>query len=124
MIAVLSFVTTLATLASVESFTFVPKCIRSTSTILESSTSRLHSLLSLDLEKPLGIILEEVEEGGSEGVKVEELSDSGSAYASAYRDNLVGLKVARVMDSDVTSKFLFKNSQHEILKLHQQQRCH
>ena len=45
-----------------------------------------------------------MEEGGSEGVKVEELADSGSAYLSPYRDELVGLKIAKVMDDDVTSK--------------------
>jgi hypothetical protein len=68
------------------------------------SSSKLNALLSLELEKPLGIILEEMEEGGSEGVRVEELADSGSAYSSEYRDTLVGLKIAQVMDSDVTSK--------------------
>mmetsp|Transcript_5035 Transcript_5035/g.6510 ORF Transcript_5035/g.6510 Transcript_5035/m.6510 type:complete len:247 (-) Transcript_5035:245-985(-) len=67
-----------------------------------ASASSLSAMLNLDLEKPLGIILEEVEEGGSAGVKVEELSESGSAYQSSYRDQLTGLKVARVMDKDVT----------------------
>ena len=71
---------------------------------IERSFTCLHGLLSLELEKPLGIILEEVEEGGASGVKVEELSNSGSAYTSPYRDQLVGLKVATVMDNDVTSK--------------------
>lgn len=81
-----------------------PLCLSATSAT--TSSSCLSALLSLELEKPLGIILEEVVEGGSEGVKVEELADSGSAYASSYRDDLVGLKVARVMDNDVTSKFV------------------
>ena len=71
---------------------------------IERSFTCLHGLLSLELEKPLGIILEEVEEGGVSGVKVEELSNSGSAYTSPYRDQLVGMKVATVMDNDVTSK--------------------
>lgn len=71
---------------------------------IERSFTCLHGLLSLELEKPLGIILEEVEEGGASGVKVEELSNSGSAYTSPYRGQLVGLKVATVMDNDVTSK--------------------
>lgn len=59
-------------------------------------------LLSLRLEKPLGMILEEIEEGQPRGVKVEELADSGSARASEYGEALVGLKVARVMGEDVT----------------------
>jgi ferredoxin len=68
-----------------------------------STSSELSALLSIELEKPLGIILEEVEENSPLGVKVEELSDAGSAYASEYRDQLVGLKVAQVMDTDVTN---------------------
>jgi ferredoxin len=74
----------------------------SASATTTSSTS-LAALLSMDLEKPLGIILEEVEENAAQGVKVEELSDAGSAYASPYKDQLVGLKVAKVMDVDVTA---------------------
>ena len=50
----------------------------------------LSAFLTMELEKPLGIILEEVVENSPEGVKVEELSDAGSAYASEYRDQLVG----------------------------------
>ena len=60
-------------------------------------------ILSVSLEKPLGMILEEVEEGEAKGVKVMELADSGSAYASEYKDQLVGLKLARVMEDDVTA---------------------
>lgn len=56
--------------------------------------------LSVSLEKPLGIILEEVEEDSPMGVKVEELSDAGSAFNSEYKDSLVGLKVAEVMGED------------------------
>ena len=76
---------------------------RITTTQSSSTTSIFASLLSLELEKPLGILLEEVEEGHPMGVKVEELSDAGSAYASEYADQLVGLKVASVMGEDVTS---------------------
>jgi len=64
---------------------------------------QLSAMLSLELEKPLGIILEEVEENSASGVKIEELSDAGSAYASEYRDQLVGLKVAQVMGADVSN---------------------
>jgi ferredoxin len=59
-------------------------------------------LLSVSLEKPLGIILEEIQEGAAMGVKVKELADSGSAYASEYKNQLVGLKLSRVMQEDVT----------------------
>jgi len=68
-----------------------------------STSSQLDALLSIELEKPLGIVLEEVEENSAKGVKVEELSDAGSAYASEYRDQLTGLKVAQVGETDVTN---------------------
>ena len=68
-----------------------------------TATTLFASLLSLELEKPLGILLEEVEEGHPMGVKVEELSDAGSAAASEYADQLVGLKVASVCGEDVTA---------------------
>lgn len=68
-----------------------------------STSSQLHALLSVDLEKPLGIILEEMEENAPKGVKVEEISDAGSAYASEYRDQLIGLKIAQVGETDVTN---------------------
>jgi len=74
------------------------------STILFSSTDNVQTgLLSVTLEKPLGMLLEEMEEGAPLGVKVEELADSGSAYASPYKDQLVGLKLATVMGEDVTA---------------------
>ena len=85
----------------VHSFSIAPTTRISTKT---STSSSLNAVLNLELEKPLGIILEEMEEGGSEGVKVEELSDAGSAYASEYRNQLIGLKIATVMDQDVTSE--------------------
>lgn len=66
-------------------------------------TTDLSALISINLEKPLGIILEEIEENAAKGVKVEELSDSGSAYASEYRDELVGAKVMSVNGKDVTT---------------------
>lgn len=86
---------------------FVPSAIstigcRPAALAHSSKTSILANLLSVELEKPLGILLEEVEEGQPMGVKVGELSDAGSAYASEYRDQLVGLKVASVMGEDVT----------------------
>jgi ferredoxin len=73
------------------------------STRLFSSADSTTGILSISLEKPLGMILEEVEEGAANGVFVKELADSGSAYASEFKDQIVGLKVARVMDDDCTS---------------------
>lgn len=75
----------------------------SSSTLFSSADSVNTGILSVSLEKPLGMILEEVEEGAANGVFVKELADSGSAYASAYKDKLVGLKLSRVMEDDVTS---------------------
>jgi ferredoxin len=56
-------------------------------------------LLSLTLEKPLGIILEEVQEGEAKGVMVQELAEGGSALAYPQ---LVGLELAMVQGQDVT----------------------
>lgn len=59
------------------------------------------TLLSVTLEKPLGLLLEEVDEGAPNGVKVQNLVETGSAYASEYKDRLVGLKVAKVQGESV-----------------------
>mmetsp|Transcript_27797 Transcript_27797/g.39104 ORF Transcript_27797/g.39104 Transcript_27797/m.39104 type:complete len:253 (+) Transcript_27797:79-837(+) len=85
------------------------------STILFSSADNVQAgLLSITLEKPLGMLLEEMEEGAPLGVKVEDLADSGSAYASQYKDQLVGLKVATVMGEDVTA-FSFDDVMEKII---------
>lgn len=68
-----------------------------------SATSTGQSLLSVGLEKPLGIILEEVEEGQAKGVYVLELTKDGSAAASEFKDQLVGSTLANVMGNDVTN---------------------
>jgi ferredoxin len=60
-------------------------------------------VISVSLEKPLGMVLEEVEEGLPKGVFVLELSEEGSAAGSEFKDQLVGLKVVTVMGEDVTS---------------------
>ena len=67
------------------------------------SSFQLSALLSLELEKPLGLILEEVEEGVAAGVKVEEVADGGSAFASPSKDQLVGMKIASVNNVDVSA---------------------
>lgn len=68
----------------------------------ESSSSDSGSLLlSVTLEKPLGLLLEEMEPGAPKGVKVQDLVETGSAYASEYKDKLVGLKIAKVQGETV-----------------------
>ena len=67
------------------------------------SSFQLSALLSLELEKPLGLILEEVEEGAAAGVKVGEVADGGSAFESPSKDQLIGMKIASVNNVDVSS---------------------
>ena len=76
---------------------------RPSSSLSLSSTTTGQEMLQVTLEKPLGMILEEVEEGRANGVFVKELAEEGSAVASSYKDQLVGLKLATVMDQDVTA---------------------
>jgi ferredoxin len=75
-----------------------PTCMASSSSSSSSSTDT--NLLSLTLEKPLGMILEEVEEGQAQGVYVMELAEEGSA---AGNDQLIGLTLATVNGLDVTA---------------------
>ena len=65
----------------------------------DSETSS--DLLSLSLPKPLGMILEEVEEGAAKGVFVKEIGEGGSAFA--YSDKVIGAKLANVQGEDVTA---------------------
>ena len=62
----------------------------------KDGSSSNDGLLSVTLEKPLGLLLEEMEVGAAKGVKVQDLVETGSAYASEYKDKLVGLKIAKV----------------------------
>eukprot|EP00536_Pseudo-nitzschia_multiseries_P000257 jgi/Psemu1/293961/fgenesh1_pm.4_\ len=71
--------------------------------LASTSTSTDESLLSVTLEKPLGVVLEEVEEGQPKGVYVLELAEGGSAAASEFGDKLVGLPLAKVEGTDVTA---------------------
>ena len=78
--------------------------LRHSRTLSSSSSADVETdLLSVTLEKPLGIILEEVEEGAANGVFVKELADGGSAAASEFKDKLPGLKLLSVMGEDVSS---------------------
>ena len=61
------------------------------------------NFLSIALEKPLGLILEEIEEGAPNGVKVRDLVETGSAYKSEYKEKLVGLKIASVQGQNVAA---------------------
>ena len=56
--------------------------------------------MSLSLAKPLGIILEEMEEGKSSGVFVKEVNEGGSAFQ--YADLIRGCKLSAVQGQDVT----------------------
>ena len=65
-----------------------------------SSTEETSSSITLELEKPLGIVLEEVTENEANGVYVQSVSEGGSAYA--YATKLQGLKLKSVMNDDVS----------------------
>jgi ferredoxin len=56
--------------------------------------------LSLSLRKPLGLILEEVEEGKAAGVYVAGLAEAGSALE--YANQLEGAKLSSVQGTDVS----------------------
>lgn len=81
-----------------------------TTTILYSTTEQpaettttTSTVLSLSLEKPLGMILEEVTEGEADGVYVLELNEDGSAASCADTTQIVGSKVLKVMETDVST---------------------
>ena len=59
-------------------------------------------VLALTLEKPLGLILEESEDGIG-GVIVQEVNEGGSAYECPAKDRLVQAKIGSVMKEDVTT---------------------
>lgn len=88
---------------------FAPRSILKSTTCLSSSTTSpddnitaQKKILSLSLEKPLGMILEEVEEGAPQGVFVLELAEDGSAAAAPEKDVIVGSALVKVMGEDVT----------------------
>lgn len=94
-----------ATVFQIQAFapssTHIP--LSSFQTALNAAASTNTDTLSIKLIKPLGLILEEVTENEANGVKVEEIADTGSAYDSPYKDQLIGLKIVQVMDQDVSS---------------------
>lgn len=58
--------------------------------------------LLLQLEKPLGLILEEDDESGA-GVIVSQVNEGGSAYSSPDASKLIGSKIRSVTGQDVSS---------------------
>lgn len=58
--------------------------------------------LVVSLEKPLGMILEELEEGESRGAIVTGLQEEGSAFSSEFKDQFVGLRLVSVMGENVS----------------------
>eukprot|EP00584_Thalassiosira_punctigera_P018495 CAMPEP_0172554974 /NCGR_PEP_ID=MMETSP1067-20121228/57405_1 /TAXON_ID=265564 ORGANISM="Thalassiosira punctigera, Strain Tpunct2005C2" /NCGR_SAMPLE_ID=MMETSP1067 /ASSEMBLY_ACC=CAM_ASM_000444 /LENGTH=289 /DNA_ID=CAMNT_0013343463 /DNA_START=56 /DNA_END=928 /DNA_ORIENTATION=- len=75
---------------------------QATFTALFMSTSVAQSILSLTLEKPLGLILEETEDDTG-GVIVTEVNEGGSAFDSPSAAQLIQSKIRMVMEQDVSS---------------------
>ena len=73
----------------------------SSSSVDSSETSS--SVFSVSLEKPLGLILEEVQEGQACGVYVKELAEAGSALAYPRPEQIVGATLSKVGGTDVTA---------------------
>ena len=69
-------------------------------TLCFSSNLDKETELVVSLKKPLGIILEEAVEGEAMGAVVAGLGE-GSASSSEFKDELVGLHLASVMNEDV-----------------------
>ena len=77
---------------------FVNHRFHSTTT---TTTTRLHGdRLNVSLPKPLGLLLEEVEEGKAAGVYVAGFAEAGSALP--YRDQIQGATLSTVQGMDVT----------------------
>ena len=76
---------------------------------ITAGNRRLHSSkasvvsggLTVSLEKPLGIILEEVEVGAAKGVYVASVKEEGSAFNSDVKDLMIGMALKSVMGTSV-----------------------
>jgi hypothetical protein len=66
-----------------------------------SSTQADETTKTVTLTKPLGLLLEEVQEGAARGVFVQDVTATGSAFAMA--DELRGWRLAKVMDTDCSA---------------------
>eukprot|EP00574_Skeletonema_japonicum_P013299 CAMPEP_0201726202 /NCGR_PEP_ID=MMETSP0593-20130828/9320_1 /ASSEMBLY_ACC=CAM_ASM_000672 /TAXON_ID=267983 /ORGANISM="Skeletonema japonicum, Strain CCMP2506" /LENGTH=299 /DNA_ID=CAMNT_0048217671 /DNA_START=85 /DNA_END=984 /DNA_ORIENTATION=+ len=69
------------------------------------ATTTSSNTLSLQLQKPLGLILEESDSTNPTncGVIVTQVNEGGSAYASSSADKLTNAKITKVMETDVSS---------------------
>lgn len=97
-------------LSVVQILSFVPRPFEPLRGSCLFSTTE-NEILSLSLEKPLGMILEEVAEGEPKGVYVLELADEGSATSFP---EIVGLQLETVMDEDV-SNLLFDDVMEKLV---------
>ena len=66
-----------------------------------SKVSAMPGGLTVTLDKPLGVILEEVEEGAAKGVYIANLKEEGSAFNSDLKDFIIGLALKSVMGTNV-----------------------
>ena len=94
--------TSSAALSSSSSLLFLSSSSSSASSDATSTTTETVRL-TVSLEKPLGLILEEVEKNEPMGVFVLELGDDGSAAEAAEKDLLLGARLTQVMGDDVTT---------------------
>lgn len=87
-----------------QSFILTTPVRQSITTIATQSSSSLFmsEKLSLTLDKPLGLILEEDESSGN-GVIVTQVNEGGSAYTSPSKDALVQSKINTVNGIDVST---------------------
>ena len=102
-----SLTSTLATtwlLPSVQSFTLSPK-------LTTSPTTTSLQALSLNLEKPFGLVLEETDGDGG-GVQVEDVNSGGSAAICGI--DLIGRKIMSVAGNDV-SGLMFDDVMDQII---------
>jgi ferredoxin len=103
----------LVSLSSLDAF--APSPLRPSTTRLALSALTETTMLSLSLEKPLGMILEEVEEGAPKGVFVLDLAEAGSAASCPEKAKILGSKLITVMGDDVTG-LLFDDVMDKIIQ--------
>ena len=57
--------------------------------------------LNVTLNKPLGFIIDEINENSPDGVLISELNPNGSAYLSTYKSQLIGSKILSINSINV-----------------------
>jgi hypothetical protein len=77
------------------------RSLSSLSASASSSNQADETTKTVTLTKPLGLLLEEVQEGAARGVFVQDVTETGSAFAMA--DELRGWRLAKVMDTDCSA---------------------